>query len=103
MYEDLNLWAWLTDHIPFGHAGAVSADYLSKLLGVDKRELRRVIEDARRDNILICGDNHGYYQPVTDKEILAYIHRVRGRIRTASQCLAPFLRKIKHAEGGEKP
>jgi hypothetical protein len=100
MYENLHLWAWLTDHIPYGRADAVSADYLAKLFDIDKRELRRVIEDARRDNVLICGDNHGYYQPVSDNEIRAYVHRVRGRIRTASQCLAPFLREIKRAEGG---
>ena len=100
MYDDLSTWTWLTDHIPYGRAEAVSADYLSKLFGMEKRDLRRIIEAARRDNILICGDNHGYYKPVSDNEIRAYVHRVRGRIRTASQCLAPFLREIKRAEGG---
>lgn len=98
MFDSLNKWAWLTDHIPYGRADAVSAEDLSTLENMDKRELRRAVENARRDGILICGDNHGYYKPESDAEIHAYIHRVRGRIRTASVCLAPFIREIKQAE-----
>ena len=96
--DNLNKWAWLTDHIPNGRADAISADDLSLLMGFDKRELRRAVEKARRDSILICGDERGYYKPESDAEIRAYVHRVRGRIRTASVCLAPFIREINRAE-----
>ena len=96
----INRWVWLTDHIPVGQRDAISAEALSQLLNMDKRDLRRAVEDARRDNVLICGDNHGYYFAANDAEMGSYIHRVRGRIRTGCVCLAPFLRQLKQAEGG---
>ncbi len=96
----INRWVWLTDHIPVGQRDAISAEALSQLLNMDKRDLRRAVEDARRDNVLICGDNHGYYFAANDAEMGSYVHRVRGRIRTGCVCLAPFLRQLKEAEGG---
>ena len=96
----INKWVWLTDHIPVGRRDAISAEALSQLLNMEKRDLRRAVEDARRDNVLICGDNHGYYFAANDAEMGSYIHRVRGRIRTGCVCLAPFLRQLKQAEGG---
>lgn len=98
MFDSLSKWAWLTDHIPYGRADAISADDLSTLMGFDKRELRRAVEKARRDSILICGDERGYYKPESYAEISSYVHRVRSRIRTASVCLAPFIREIRQAE-----
>ena len=98
MIDNLSRWAWLTDHIPYGRADAISAEDLSMLMGFDKRELRRAVEKARRDNILICGDERGYYRPGSYAEISSYIHRVRSRIRTASVCLAPFNREIRRME-----
>lgn len=94
----MNDWSWLTDYIPTGKIDAISAEDLAKLLNRDKRSLRQTVEEARRDGILICGDNHGYYKPESETEIRAYVHRVRGRIKTASICLAPFIREIKQAE-----
>ena len=96
----INKWVWLTDHIPVGQRDAISAEALSQLLNMEKRDLRRAVEDAMRDNVLICGDNHGYYFAANDAEMGSYIHRVRGRIRTGCVCLAPFLRQLKQAEGG---
>lgn len=93
-------YTWLTDHIPAGHDDAISAEDLSKLMNMDKRDLRRAVENARRAGILICGDGHGYYFPETFEEMVAYIHRVKSRIKTGCVCLAPFLRRIKEAERG---
>lgn len=91
---------WLADLIPFGQNAAISMDQLSRKIDADPRELRQMIENARRAGILICGDNHGYYFPASDAELSAYIQHVRNRIRTECVCLAPFLRRIKAAERG---
>ena len=40
-------WSWLTDHIPDGQTDAISADDLAGLLEMDKRDLRRVVENAK--------------------------------------------------------
>lgn len=91
-------WSWLTDHIPTGRIDAISAEDLARLLDMDKRSLRQTVEEARRASILICGDERGYYFAADNAEMAAYIHRVRGRIRTGCACLAPFLRQIRKAE-----
>lgn len=94
----MNDWSFLTDHIPTGKMDAIPAEDLAKLLDIDKRSLRQTVEEARRASILICGDEHGYYFAADSTEMAAYIHRVRGRIRTGCACLAPFLRQIRKAE-----
>ena len=63
MQNEVAGWDWLTDHVPCGQADAISANDLSDLLEMDRRELRKIIEKSRRAGILICGDNHGYYFP----------------------------------------
>lgn len=90
----------LTEHIPVGKSEAISAEKLSKLLAIERRDLRRIVEKARRTGVLICGDDSGYYFAGNFEEMTAYVQRVRGRIRTASICLAPFIRKIKESERG---
>ena len=93
-----NIQKELAECVPIGKTEAISAEELSKLFETERRELRHMIENARRAGLLIIGDDKGYYFPASDDEIKAYIHRVQCRIRTACVCLAPFLRQIREAE-----
>ena len=54
----------LISHIPFGRENAVSRDYLSMLLGVTDREMRKAIRQARNEGHIIINDQNGrgYYQ-----------------------------------------
>ena len=93
------LWQWLVSIIPKGQQEAVSMTYLAEILGLSKRALRKEIENARKAGVLICSSDRGYYMPESILELRDYAHRTRARIRTGSECLAPFLREIKRAEG----
>ena len=95
----MNGWQWLISVIPVGRAEAVSQTYLAMLFGISKRELRKNIEDARKAGNLICSCGQGYFMPETMTEIKEYARRAKARIRTGGQCLAPFLREIRRAEG----
>ena len=92
-------WGWLTAVIPAGRAEAVSMTYLASIFGISKRELRKNIEDARKAGNLICSCDRGYFMPETMTEIKEYAKRTKARIRTGGQCLVPFLREIRRAEG----
>jgi len=96
----VNKWEWLITIIPIGRAAALSMSYLANLLGISNRELRKEIESARRDGVLICSCDKGYFMPETMTEIKEHAQRAKARIRTGGQCLAPFLREIMRA-GGE--
>ena len=93
-------WKWLTDSIPRGQADAVSMSQLSTLHQMSARKVRLAIENARRDGVLICSSERGYFMPVTVDEIQTYTRRTSARIRTGRACLAPFLRELKKAGVG---
>ena len=90
-------WKWLTDSIPTGHRDAVSMGYLAKLHNLSERKMRFAVENARRDGILICSGDRGYFLPETVTEIKDYAKRTSARIRTGRACLAPFLRELRKA------
>lgn len=92
-------WKWLTDSIPIGQLDAVSMGHLAKVHNLSERRMRREVEKARCAGILICSSDKGYFMPETISDIREYARRERARIRTGSQCLAPFLRRIREAEG----
>ena len=95
----MELWEWLVSIIPTGQAEAVSMSYLATILGLSNRALRKEIESARKAGVLICSSDRGYFMPETEAEIRDYVCRTKARIKTGGQCLAPFLREIKRAEG----
>ena len=75
---------------------------LARITGTEARELRRMIEAARRAGILICSSEKGYFMPETLQDIRQHVHRARERIRTGGACLRPFIREMKRREAGGK-
>jgi len=92
-------WTWLTETIPIGEQDAVPMSYLAALHHLSCRKMRLEVERARKAGILICSSDRGYFMPETEAEIRDYVSRTKARIKTGGQCLAPFLREIKRAEG----
>lgn len=99
MTENQTSWDWLTDHVPIGRSNAISANSLSALINRGERDLRQIIETARHAGVLICGDARGYYFAGSAEELIDYVRVVRCRIKTSSQCLAPFIRELKKPGG----
>lgn len=93
-------WKWLTDTIPTGQHDAVSMYHLAMMHGLSARKMRLAVENARRDGILICSGDRGYFLPETVTEIKDYAKRTSARISTGRACLAPFLRELKKAGVG---
>lgn len=71
-----------------GQENAIPRRKLEKLIGIDGRTVRLMIEQERRSGTPICTDNlTGYYLPATEEEKAACVrsmrHRAREIIKTA--------------------
>lgn len=57
----------ITKFIPYGREHAVSRKYLAEITGMDDRQVRKLIEDARRQvPIINLQDGEGYFRPLPE-------------------------------------
>lgn len=86
----------VSDLLSHGRENAVPLRHLKKLLEVDGRTVRLMIERERRDGMPICADNAtGYYLPSTEDEKAACVRSMRHRARE----IMKTARAIEQAEG----
>lgn len=58
----------ITDFIPVGRQNAVTREKLRKLTGLNDRQIREMISQARRKTPIISLDNKGYFIPSEDEK-----------------------------------
>ena len=64
----------ILDYIPVGHENAVTRKKLCNITGLSDRKVRQLIEDARKDNVILnLGDSKGYFKPKIGEERLVTI------------------------------
>ena len=76
---------WLVaDAVPEGKDNAVSRQDLARKLGVGDRTMRRWVELARADGLVIVNDQDGkgYYQPTTEEELKRQLKQSENRTRS---------------------
>lgn len=61
-----------------GESNAISQKNLAIGLNCSERWAQKEVADARRDGIIICSGNAGYYLPETDEELLATYNRLHA-------------------------
>lgn len=67
----------LMSKIPTGRDNAIHARDLANLMGVDKRVLREMINNARDNGELICTGNEGVWLPENESEVRESYNRQR--------------------------
>ena len=86
----------VSDFLSRGRENAVPLRHLKKLLEVDGRTVRLMIERERRAGTPICADNAtGYFLPSTADEKAACVRSMRHRARESMKTA----RAIEQAEG----
>ena len=92
----------ITDYIPKGYANAISRKSLSAKTGLKDRVVRNLIEEARRDTIIISNnDGSGYWiypdNPTEqEKDLLSkYVKQQESRAKSIFYALYPARMKIK--------
>lgn len=68
----------LLDYIGTGEGNAVSGDSLSIMSGLSDRERKFQIQKARKDGIIICSNEHGYFYPDNVEEIASFYKRLHN-------------------------
>lgn len=78
-------WA-VSDFLSHGRSNAKSLRDLCAMLGMEEREVRKKIQQERKQGIPILSDNvHGYYLPENASDTTKFVRSMRGR---ASQICA---------------
>lgn len=81
-------------HIGEGEENAVSMKELARLLGASDRDIRRMIENARKDGHIIASSEEGYFFPIRERELVNYCARTVSRIQNAVLAFAPAYRML---------
>lgn len=92
----------IVDFIPRGHKNAVSRKDLCRRTGLNDRIIRKLIEEARRNTIIISNnDGSGYWifpdEPTeTEKEMLRrYVKQQESRAKSIFYALYPARQMMK--------
>lgn len=81
-----------------GENNAVSLCEMQKIAGLDNRSTRLVIENLRRDGVVICSSDNGYFYPKELSELKAYVNKERHRCQSIELTLMPALELLKKWE-----
>ena len=81
----------IIEHIPKGIENAVTQADLATLLQISERQVRSLINEARRHGAVICstcdGMTGGYYLPNAPDEVKPYLRMQESRIRSAAEAI----------------
>lgn len=88
----------ILNHIGTGSRNAEKYREIRDEAGVNERVGRQMIEDARRDNVLICADNDGFYRPENVSEGARWLKRATNKALSILATTTPIRRWLK-AEG----
>ena len=88
-------------HIGTGEKNAVSAAELERCTGLNRRELRKIMECLRRSGHVIVSGNEGYYFPETVEEVRRHIRKENARARSIALTLESARVLERAMSGGE--
>lgn len=92
----------IIDYIPEGSANAISRNSLCRMTGLSDRVVRGLIEEARRETIIISNnDGSGYWiypdDPTEEEKILLrrYVQQQESRAKSIFYALYPARKMMK--------
>lgn len=88
--------------IPYGSENGVPMKILADVFEIPDRQIRKIVELLRKDNVPICGDSNGYYFAVSLEEEREYINLVRSRFQSTWAVYQTHDRHLKKMMEAEK-
>ena len=85
----------LLGFISVGRENAISLTDLSNLSGISPREVKRQIMFARKDGIIVCSGDEGYFKPENLAELADYYKRFHSSAITTLSCLKATRRELR--------
>lgn len=81
-----------------GEDSALSLEDMCIVSGLPDRETRLVIEDLRRNGVVICSSNKGYYYPADVGELRSYVHKEQARSNSISENIRAAVKMLNEWE-----
>lgn len=86
--------------IPFGQKNAISRQKLAEECGISDRQMRRCIEELRKEKpIANFQDGQGYFRPETEWELKVYIAQENARAMSILKNLTAAKRELQKVNG----
>ena len=85
--------------IPRGAENAVPMRDLAKVSGLTERGVRKAIERMRRNGLVVCSGDGGYYLPADVSELSDYLNRMTKRAETTLLCLSGARAMLRRFDG----
>ena len=73
-----------------------------RISGLDNRTARLVIEAMRRDGVVICASERGYFYPATHEELRRYVQRELRRAYSVLDTIKFACRALDDMEAGNE-
>ena len=80
--KNKNKYAKLLSVLPSNKEDALTMKELSKLLGVDERDVRQYVLNARKEGLPILSGDEGYWKSDDDREFDIFISKRRDVAKT---------------------
>lgn len=87
----------ITSYIPTSKEAAVSREMLCQWTGLPDRAVRKQIEQARREGVMILSFGNGYYISEDLDEIARYYKQENRRARSIHYSIGPMRKKLREA------
>lgn len=88
--------------LPTGELNAIPLSNIHRISGAaDERATRKIIENLRRDGVVICSSECGYYFPADVIELRQYVNKERSRAASISTTLKPAEHLLEEWEADE--
>ena len=91
----------IIDFIPYGKENAKTAEELADTIGTSEREVRRMINEARRENVVLnMQDGNGYFRPTEKEKDLAerWLKQEESRLKLHALALRAVRRSLKEVQ-----
>jgi len=88
----------IVDYIPFGRKNAITRTRLMIVTGLNDRQIREQISQARRDTVILnMQDGKGYFRPLPEERKLveAYARQETARLRSIGWSLKAARKMLK--------
>lgn len=89
----------VVDLLGCGEDAACSAEKLAVATSTDKRTVRRLVSEARKDGVLVCSGDSGYWLPGCREELRRSYLRMKAQARNIDLALETTKKALKDCEG----
>ena len=96
-----NYYDRLLNLLKTGERNAQSGKALAEKLGTSPRQIRSVVNEARRNGVLVCSTDSGYFMAGCRDELRRSYLRMKAQAQSTNEAIKAMKRALREYEGQE--